>query len=76
MNAGGALSREPVENAFWPAGAAPRGTYRVHVHYYEQHDSTNATPFQVVVSHDGVTKRLSGTLRSGNPIQLVYEFER
>jgi hypothetical protein len=39
MNAGGAFSREPVENVTW-AGKVPDGEYRIEVNQYNKREST------------------------------------
>jgi hypothetical protein len=37
----------PVENIYWPRGAAPPGLYRVFVVYYAPHDMMDMTPYTV-----------------------------
>ena len=46
------------ENIFWPAGAAPAGTYRVFVVYYA--GSVSPINFTVVVTVNGVTQTYHG----------------
>ncbi|GAB7046507.1 hypothetical protein [Catenuloplanes indicus] len=41
MNAGGAFSREPVENVTW-TGIVPDGEYRIEVNQYNKRESTDA----------------------------------
>ena len=75
MNAGGQMSREPVENVFWPRRAAPRGEFAVYVHHFARHDSIDETPFEVHLLVDGVKQSFKGVARSGPP-QQVTSFQR
>src|SRR5690606_13395252 len=66
-NAGCANDR-PVENVFWPAGAAPRGTYQVAVHYFAD-CGVVATPYEVAVFVNGTqVYRRPGTLSAASPV--------
>jgi len=40
-NAGPPYTTVPVENIFWPAGGAPRGTYTIDIRFYARHDHGN-----------------------------------
>lgn len=74
MNAHGPDSREPVENVFWPLDAAPPGEYEVLVHHYARYDKADETRFHVHVLVDGVRRRFSGRVASGDPPVSVARF--
>lgn len=74
MNAHGPDSREPVENVFWPLDAAPPGEYEVYVHHYARHDKADETKFHVHVLVDGVRRRFSGRVKSGDPPVSIAKF--
>lgn len=75
MNANGPDTNEPVENVYWPLGAAPRGKYKVLAHHYANHGGTDPTEFRVVVKNGDEVKYYTGKV---NPLEkvLVCEFER
>jgi hypothetical protein len=73
MNAGGPLSREPVENIYWPSNGAPDGTYIVEVNHYAIHDSVNATPYYIGIKVSGQTLEFRGTI-SYPQTQRVHTF--
>ena len=71
-------TKKPVENIVWPDFKAPPGSYKVYVHHYKKHNkrrSKDPTKFRVVVNSGGVTTHYEGELSSGDPIQLICEFE-
>ncbi|WP_254506891.1 YfaP family protein [Anatilimnocola floriformis] len=76
MNAGGAMTREPVENIYWGNGKAPLGKYKVAVHHFRNHGDPDPTKYELRVVVDGETKVIKGETSSGNPRLIVYEFER
>ncbi|MDA0255714.1 MAG: hypothetical protein O3A18_12630 [Planctomycetota bacterium] len=76
MNASGPDTRDAVENVYWPKRFAPAGTFKVYVHHFSQHDTVDATPFEVHVLVDGVTQSYTGQVRSGERAILVAEFKR
>lgn len=47
------IEDEPVENAFWPEGAAPPGVYTVTVSYRTSCGGGNAVSFRIVVRVNG-----------------------
>jgi len=52
----------PVENIRWDKGAAPSGTYRVHINNYRFHEpSRQPTPFKVEIEADGKIYQFGGT---------------
>jgi subtilisin family serine protease len=55
-------SRNPIENIYWPSGAAPNGTYNVYLMYFKQHQNTAANPYKIIVKHGSVTDEYSGTI--------------
>jgi hypothetical protein len=76
MNASGPNTRDAVENIYWPKRFAPAGTFKVYVHHFSQHDTVDATPFEVHVLVDGVTNSYTGQVQSGERAVLVAEFSR
>ena len=74
MNAAGPESNSPVENVFWPAGGSPKGQYRVLVHHYANHGGRDPTRYQVTVKVKGEAQKYTGTVKDGDPLQLVNEF--
>ena len=75
MNAAGPESNSPVENVFWPAGGSPKGQYRVLVHHYAKHGGRDPTRYQITVKVKGEAKKYTGTVKDGDPLQMVNEFE-
>ena len=75
MNAAGAESNTPVENVFWPADGSPKGRYRVLVHHYAKHGGPDPTRYQITVKVKGVAKKYNGSVKDGDPLQMVNEFE-
>ena len=76
MNAGGRKSAEPVENVYWPEDGAPKGKFVVMVNHYARHGGRDPTKFTVAVTVDGKTKRFTGAVSSGQPMQTVHSFTR
>jgi hypothetical protein len=75
MNAAGAESQTPVENVFWPTGGSPTGRYRVLVHHYANHGSRDPTRYQITIKIKGEAKKYNGSVKDGDPLQMVNEFE-
>ena len=73
MNAGGPASQRPVENVYWPTGESPTGKFRVLVHHFANHGGRDPTRFQVTIKVKGKSESFAGSLRSGDPAQLVHE---
>jgi uncharacterized protein YegL len=70
-------SETPVENIFWPTGAAPHGKYEVHVNHFRNHARSGChdpTPFEVAVDVCGEVIERTGRISAGQT-QLVHEFE-
>lgn len=61
MNVSGE-STTPVENVFWAKGKAPKGSYRVYVDHFSQHNSPARTPYQVAVTIGSETLIFNGVL--------------
>lgn len=76
MNAGWPMSREPVENVFWPANLGPYGDFEIYVHHFAMNDRIDATPFEVHVLVNGERKQFTGSVSSGDPPLLVTRFRR
>ncbi len=62
VDSGGHLDRDArgactdggtTENVYWPAGAAPRGTYRVDVHYFANCGAAGVTPVTLSIMVGG-----------------------
>ena len=73
------LTREPVENVYWPKDGAPAGRYQVFVnHFAHRTEAPNETRYKVNVLHDGKRHEFEGDIRNtgGTDNQrLIYEFE-
>jgi len=76
MNASGTFSREPVENIVWADTEAPEGTYRVFVHHYRNNGNADPTKFEIAVTVNGGTKKITGQVTFGQARVLVHEFKR
>ncbi len=69
-------SSTPVENVVW-ASDAPSGTYRVGVHFYRHHrrrGTSTTSDFTLRTTVFGEVAQFSGTLKHGDPMQLVTSF--
>ena len=76
MNVPPRMSDEPVENVFWPEGAAPPGTYRVIVNNYNtRSDGAQPTPFRLRVVNGGEISVYEGALHERDGRYTVVEFE-
>jgi|GEM_PF-597702 len=76
MNAGSPMSEEPVENVFWPEGAAASGRYAVIVdNFYGRDSGQVATPFRVRVRIGDETEVIEGAVAAPDTPPVVYEFE-
>jgi hypothetical protein len=70
------VTTRPVENIFWPPGQAPRGEYKVFVHYYARCSGASSTEsFTVRVLVDGTEQVFSGTIRV-DELKLITTFRR
>lgn len=76
MNAGGPLSRQPVENVFWARNRAPYGRFHVFVHHFANYGGPDPTAFEVHVLVDGQQQKFSGQVSFGQPPVEVASFER
>jgi hypothetical protein len=70
------VTTQPVENIYWPVGAAPEGEYTVKVRYYSQCEANASTPFEVHILVDGVTTVLQGITQFANDEQVITSFDR
>jgi hypothetical protein len=76
MNVPSRMSEEPVENVFWPEGAAPPGTYRVIVENFEtRSEGAEPTPFRLRIDNDGEVEVHEGEVHEGDDGVVVAEFE-
>jgi len=73
------LTREPVENVYWPKDGAPAGTYRVQInHFAHRPEAPNQTRYVVNVLHDGKRHQFEGEIGnngSTDNFRTIYEFE-
>jgi len=66
----------PVENVYWPTGAAPAGRYQVYVNYFQRCGSGPAeSRYKVNVQSDNQRQEIDGTIAGRTGKRLVYEFE-
>jgi uncharacterized protein YfaP (DUF2135 family) len=71
------ITPSPVENVYWPTGAAPTGTYLVAVHYYQNcPDAPLGDTYTVQVLVDGEMQEFSGDFGGQDELDEVYEFSR
>jgi hypothetical protein len=61
QNAHGPYNNSPVENIYWPFGAAPAGLYRIYVVFYAERVA-GGTPFTVRTVVRGKTNFFSATI--------------
>ncbi|MCB2224869.1 MAG: hypothetical protein KQH83_11935 [Actinobacteria bacterium] len=65
----------PVENVYWPSGEAPRGAYRVAVHYFPHCDAPSPAAYTVVVTVDGAeAHRWEGTVGSDEAVWYDFSY--
>jgi hypothetical protein len=72
-NASPPFSREPIENIYWPSGAAPRGRYEIAVRHFRYHGGPTPTPFRVEVLVHGRRRTLTGTVPPRQTV-TIHEF--
>jgi hypothetical protein len=71
------LTQEPVENIYWSTSRAPRGIYRVYVHFYSRHDEKqDATAFRCAVKIGNDIKTIVGKVSTKDNDYLVGTFNR
>lgn len=74
-------SAKPVENVFWPRGAAPKGRYQVYVNHFNKHnkpDCQDPTRYSVRVVVHGATQWFHGEVVNNDPRLrrvLVHSFD-
>jgi len=64
MNAEYPDSKTPIENAYWPSGGAPNGTYNVYLLLYKQHENTAENPYKITVKNGDKTDEYTGTVKN------------
>jgi uncharacterized protein YegL len=67
------VSTEPVENIFWPKGAAPAGKYLVEVVHFGAHASAEPTSYFVGLKLNGQVHEFKGHIAPGQT-NRVHEF--
>ena len=76
MNVPTRMSEEPVENVFWPEGAAPPGVYQVIVNNYNtRNEGALPTPFRVRIINGGETSVHEGAIHQNDGPYIVTQFE-
>jgi uncharacterized protein YfaP (DUF2135 family) len=67
----------PVENIYWPVGAAPEGEYQVYLVYYRDCDSSGSTSYEITVNQDDeVYARYEGTIEQVGEERYIDSFWR
>jgi len=67
----------PVENVYWPYGAAPSGTYQVYVDYYQDCGNTGTTDYTLTIRQDNVVvNTINGTMDYSTIMSEVISFDR
>ena len=65
----------PVENVFWPDGAAPRGEYRVTVDFYQDCDGSGVVDYEVTIKVDrSVLDVINGRVTYADATQTLRTF--
>lgn len=65
----------PVENVFWPDGAAPHGEYRVTVDFYQDCDGSGVADYEVTIKVDrSVLDVISGRVTYADATQTLRTF--
>ena len=62
QNASQPFNNSPVENIYWPVGAAPPGLYRVSVVHYAKHGGMDPTAFTVRTVVNGQTNFFTSSI--------------
>lgn len=70
------LTPHPVENIFWPSGAAPEGEYVVAVQYYKQCESDAVTAYKISLLVNGTVKNYEGVISAVGEMQEVTRLSR
>lgn len=70
------VSNSPIENIFWPDGAAPFGEYIIKVNYFANCGSIEPISYIVRVKVDGDVKEYQGVIEKENEDNLVANFVR
>lgn len=77
MNAGGPISKEPVENIFWQNNKALKGKYKVYVNHFSNHgcsECIDPTNYTLIIRYNNIVKEFKGRITFGEPKRLIYEF--
>ncbi|HEX2994945.1 MAG TPA: hypothetical protein VHP14_08975 [Anaerolineales bacterium] len=71
------VTTRPVENIYWPVGAAPHGEYRVAVVFYRHCDpNSDSSAFSITLLMDGATQTFSGEVSESDSEVTVHRFTR
>lgn len=70
------VTARPVENIFWADGQAPRGEYRIDVHYFQQCLEAAPTYFEVDLLVDGQSQAFTGEIAVEGETFFVTNFTR
>lgn len=62
------MCKRPIENIFWPTGTAPRGTYTVWVHHFQNVTGDGPVPFTLEIRRgERVVRTIRGTVDRDAP---------
>ena len=70
------MMAHPVENIFWPIGAAPEGNYIIQVNFFRRNSTVSQILFHVRLKLDGEIQEFDGILDEVSETVLVTEFVR
>jgi hypothetical protein len=65
-------SDPPVENVFWPPGAAPTGEYLVEVDLFAECDTPPGEAFELTITVGGDEIVETGTAQEGTPVTFTF----
>lgn len=75
MNAGENRSNKPIENIFWPVGAAPNGTYNISLTYYKKYEQNiDQTEYNIIVKYNGKTEEYKGVISQADKKTNICSF--
>ncbi|MDA8020996.1 MAG: hypothetical protein MPN21_26460 [Thermoanaerobaculia bacterium] len=62
------MCKRPIENIFWPTGTAPRGTYEVWVHHFQNVTGDDGVPYFLEIRRgERVVQTIRGTVAEDDP---------
>jgi subtilisin family serine protease len=67
-------STNPIENIYWPTGAAPAGTYNVYLVYYKKHIDILDNPYRIEVKYGDKVEKFSGSIKTEKDVVHICTF--